>query len=326
MSKRIAVVGLGDIAQKAYLPVLAAHRDIDLVGIMGRHADKVQSIGEQYRISGRFTDLDRLLDEQPELVFIHTATESHYELVMRCLSRGIHVYVDKPLSYDISQSEEMAAEALRTGKLLAVGFNRRFAPMVERSRQWVEAAGGAETILVQKNRTKLQQRSAIESLYDDAIHSIDLALWLGTPGNLRMNGDSDAFASPGLDMELAAHTLRENKEGRLLSVFGMLRSPQPGRTSVFSMERRAGTDSERVELHGHGRTAIVQDLEQAVLTDPDSGGQTLNFGGWDSHLYRRGFIGIIQHVLQSIDDPSLCTIRADLVLPGHRLVEALINP
>ena len=75
MSKRIAVVGLGDIAQKAYLPVLAAHRDIDLVGIMGRHADKVQSIGEQYRISGRFTDLDRLLDERPELVLLEAVRD-----------------------------------------------------------------------------------------------------------------------------------------------------------------------------------------------------------------------------------------------------------
>ena len=79
MSKRIAVVGLGDIAQKAYLPVLAAHRDIELIGIMGRSTDKVQSIGEQYRINGLFTRLDSLLDEQSELMFLHIATESHNE-------------------------------------------------------------------------------------------------------------------------------------------------------------------------------------------------------------------------------------------------------
>ena len=112
------------------------------------------------------------------------------ELVMRCLNRGIQVYVDKPLSYDISQSEEMAEEARGPKICWPLVFNQRLAPMIVRSRQSVEAAGGAETILVQKNRTKLQKLTAKESHYDDAIHSIDLEQWLGTPDTERMDIDS----------------------------------------------------------------------------------------------------------------------------------------
>ncbi|UVI30805.1 Gfo/Idh/MocA family protein [Paenibacillus spongiae] len=306
---RIGVIGIGDIAQKAYLPLLAVHRDIHIAGLMSRNPDKVSQVAEQYRIDGRFTRMEELLEQDIQAVFVHSATEAHYDIVMRCLARGLHVYVDKPLSYDIVQSEEMAAEAARQGKLLAVGFNRRFAPMVLRAKEWITEAGGGGTILVQKNRIKLQGHSAKESLYDDAIHAIDLAGWLAC-------GADD-------QLELSAGAVRSNEKGQLLSVFGMLRGERA--VSAFSMERRSGADVERLEWHGSGRTAIVHNLEQAVLSEPGSGGHTLAFGGWDSHLQRRGFAGIVDHVLASLNDPQQCTVRADQVLRSHRLVEELLT-
>ena len=310
-SKRIGVVGIGDIARKAYLPLLAVHRGVHIAGLMSRNPDTVSEVAAQYRIEGRFTRLEELLEQEVDAVFVHSATETHYDIVMRCLARGVHVYVDKPLSYDIGQSEEMAAEASRQGKLLAVGFNRRFAPMVLRAKEWISEAGGAGTILVQKNRIKLQGHSAKETLYDDAIHVIDLAAWLA--------------GGAGDGPQLSAGSVRSNDKGQLLSVFGMMRGEDSGCVSAFSMERCSGVDAERLEWHGGGRTAIVQDLEHAVLSEPGIGGRTLTFGGWDSHLHRRGFAGIVDHVLAALDDPLRCTIRADQVLGSHWLVEALLS-
>ncbi|MBB3112230.1 virulence factor [Paenibacillus phyllosphaerae] len=306
---RVGVVGIGDIAQKAYLPILAVHPQVEVVGLMSRNEETIKRAADQYRIAGRFTQLEELLAQRPDVVFVHSATSSHYEVAMRCLASGVHVYVDKPLSCDIRESEEMAAEAVSRGKLLAVGFNRRFAPMVTGARQWLQEAGGPQTVLVQKNRTKPQRRIAKETLYDDAIHAIDLAMWLAS--------------ARGGEAELAAATVLADEQGQLRSALGMLRERQSGCTAVFSMDRGAGLDSERIELHGSGRSAVVEELERAVLYGDAAGGQTLGFGGWDSHLLRRGFVGVVEHTLASLADPASCSISADKVLGSHYMVEKL---
>lgn len=307
---KVGIVGIGDIARKAYLPILGVHPQVEVVGLMSRTMASVQAAADPYRIMGRYDRLEALLEQRPELVFVHSATQTHYDIVMRCLAEGIHVYVDKPLSCDIGQSAEMAAEAQRQGKLLAVGFNRRFAPMVAEARSWLAEAGGPGTVIVQKNRTKPQKRSVKETLYDDAIHGIDLAMWL--------------CGGEGADPELAAASVAADDDGYLRSVFGMLLGVDGRRCAgTFSMDRAAGADTERVELHGGGRSAVVEDLERAVLFGAAEGGRALAFGGWDSHLKRRGFEGVVQHTLDSLADPSRCEIRADQVLGSHYLVEAL---
>lgn len=61
---------------------------------------------------------------------------------MACIEKGIAVYVDKPLSYDVRQNLEMTAFAEAQAVLLAVGFNRRFAPHYVAAKAWLEEAGG----------------------------------------------------------------------------------------------------------------------------------------------------------------------------------------
>lgn len=94
MKKRVGVIGIGEIAQKAYLPILGQHDQIELVGIMSRSAATVNRVGERYRITGRYTALQPLLDQQLDAVFVHAPTETHEEIVMACLKQGVHVYVD----------------------------------------------------------------------------------------------------------------------------------------------------------------------------------------------------------------------------------------
>jgi len=96
---RIAVIGLGDIAQKAYLPVLAARRDVELV-FCTRNIDVLKKVAEQYRVPETANSLQVLLDihakseSRIDAAFVHTATESHVDIVSQCLRAGIPVLVD----------------------------------------------------------------------------------------------------------------------------------------------------------------------------------------------------------------------------------------
>ncbi|EFM12320.1 oxidoreductase domain protein [Paenibacillus curdlanolyticus YK9] len=311
VKKRIGVIGLGDIASKAYLPVLGTHPEVELIGVMSRTKSKVDAIADQYRVEGRFTALEALLDLKPDGLFVHSATEAHEQIVTACLERDIAVYVDKPLAYEIAASERMTELAAKRGVLLAVGFNRRFAPRYQEIKQWVERSGGFDLMLLQKHRTSVQQLPAAHTLYDDLIHMLDLMLWLG--------------ASP---YELTSYVQQNDHEGRLQHATGSItygsgssdRGPQ--QAAIFSMNRSAGADLERVELHGNGCSVEIVNMESATWQHGVYDSKA--FGSWDSVAKRRGFAGIIQHFLDSIDNPAQCKVKAEDVLDTHRLVERLI--
>ncbi|WP_376775386.1 Gfo/Idh/MocA family protein [Cohnella nanjingensis] len=198
----------------------------------------------------------------------------------------------------------MAELASKRGLLLAVGFNRRFAPMYAEAKAWMQEAGGFDFCVAQKHRTRQQSLQAKMTLYDDLIHMLDLLLWLG--------------AEPA---EVSAYAQETSADGRLLHASGSLR--MGARAAVFSMNRRAGGDLERVELHGGGRSAEILNLESAVWRDREQGETRKAFGGWQTIAHRRGFEGAIAHFLGSLAAPDRCDIRADRVLDAHRLVEQL---
>lgn len=304
MKIKVAIIGLGDIARKAYLPVVAHHPQVEIAALMSRSEETVERIGEAYRVPVRTTKLDALLERELDAVFVHSPTETHADIVLACLDRGLHVYVDKPLSYKLEESERMAERAAKRGKLLAVGFNRRFAPMYAEAKRWLGETGGFDLCIAQKHRTRQQMLTAKETLYDDMIHMIDLLLWLG--------------AKPG---EVTSWVSEKDAHGRLLHATGSLRIGNAA--SFVSMNRRAGGDLEKLELHGGGRSAEIVNLDSAVLRDKREGERTIRFGSWETVSHRRGFAGIVEHFLATIDRPEECLVGADKVMETHRLVERL---
>ncbi|WP_339273393.1 Gfo/Idh/MocA family oxidoreductase [Paenibacillus sp. FSL W8-0426] len=304
---RAAIVGLGGIARKVYLPLLSAHPNVELVGAMNRSPGPVDAAKQLYRLEQGTTDIKELLSWDLDAVFIHTATEAHFELVMQCLERGLSVYVDKPLSYVLRESEEMTAFAEAQGLLLAVGFNRRFAPMYQKAKEWMQAGKGFESLTVTKHRTSIQDRPAAETVYDDLIHILDLMMWYS-----------------GHDTELVQHWLRTNDAGRLLHAAG---SARLGRHAIgrFDMVREAGADLEKLELHGGGRSVEVVNMETAVYTERGALEQRETFGSWDDILKRRGFAGAVNDFLQCLETPDECIISATHVMDSHELAEQLLR-
>jgi virulence factor len=302
--KRIGIIGLGDIAQKVYLPLLSVHERVEIAGVMSTTASTVDKLQAKYRLPFGTTKLDELLGQELDAVFIHSPTEAHYDLVMNCISRGIHVYVDKPLSYEWKESVEMAAQAEKKGCLLAVGFNRRYAPLYREAKSWLLEAGGWDFCSAVKHRIKQQSHRAKKTFYDDLIHMLDLLVWLG----------DESF-------DVASHQQHVDEEGKLLHASGSLAFGAA--TGTYSMVRLSGVDLEKLELHGSGRAVEVVNLESAVFYAKGSAPHNRTFGSWDTVLKRRGFEGAVEHFLDSLDNPSDCEIRADRVLDTHRLVEAV---
>ncbi|PNB77158.1 virulence factor MviM, partial [Pseudomonas sp. FW305-BF6] len=76
---RIGMVGLGNIAQKAYLPILTKETNWSFEGAYSPSKDKRKAICSQYRIQD-FSSLQTLAD-QCDAVFVHSTTSTHFEIV-----------------------------------------------------------------------------------------------------------------------------------------------------------------------------------------------------------------------------------------------------
>ncbi|QOS80043.1 Gfo/Idh/MocA family oxidoreductase [Paenibacillus sp. JNUCC31] len=304
---RAGIIGLGDIARKVYLPLLSAHSGVEIAGIMNRSPEPVKEIQHTYRLSHGTTDLKELLSWDLDAVFVHTATEAHFDIVMQCLEQGLAVYVDKPLSYTLRESEEMTAFAEAQGLLLAVGFNRRFAPMYQKAKEWMQAGQGFESLTVTKHRTGIQERPAAETIYDDLIHMLDLMLWY-----------SDH------NVELLHQWIRKNDLGQMLHAAGTAKLSKTA-YGRFDMVRQAGADLEKVELHGGGRSVEVLNMETASYVEKEGLLRSETFGSWDSVWTRRGFTGAVDDFLTCLEAPDDCLISASHVMDSHELAEQLIR-
>lgn len=131
-------------------------------------------------LAQRHTELDALLAQGLDAAFVHAPTAVHPTIVTRLLEAGVATYVDKPLAYELADSQRLVELAEERGVSLTVGFNRRLAPGYAQC-----AEHPRELILMQKNRVGLPEDPRTLVL-DDFIHVVDtLRFWRRGPSSTR---------------------------------------------------------------------------------------------------------------------------------------------
>ncbi|WP_225098801.1 Gfo/Idh/MocA family protein [Streptomyces sp. CoH27] len=293
---KVGCIGLGDIAQKAYLPVLATQPGIDL-HLQTRTSTTLDRVADSLHLPAgrRHTTLDSLLAAGLDAAFVHAPTAVHPEIVTRLLEAGVPTYVDKPLAYELADSERLVGLAEDRGTSLFVGFNRRYAPGYALCRDHPR-----ELILMQKNRIGLPEEPRTMIL-DDFIHVVDTLRFL-VPG-------------PVDDV-----TVRARTEGGLVHHV-VLQLAGDGFTALGVMNRLSGSTEEILEVSGQDTKRQVLNLAEVI----DHKGQPTvrRRGDWVPVARQRG---IEQAVLAFLD-----AVRAGKVLSArdalatHELCERVVR-
>ncbi len=120
-------------------------------GVSGVH------YGKKFGFSETTTDINHLLEnENINTVVIATRHDSHADFVMRSLEAGKNVFVEKPLCVNLDELK--AIENLYSGiqsrgkaPLLMVGFNRRFAPQVQKIKDHLAGAKQPKSFVMTVN-------------------------------------------------------------------------------------------------------------------------------------------------------------------------------
>ncbi len=298
MQLRVGVIGLGAIARKAYLPVLAARQDLDIV-LATRSLPVLEELGRQYRITSRVQTVEELIGTGVTAAFVHAATEAHGVIVGKLLASGIDVYVDKPLSYSIDESRDLVRLAGSRGRILMVGFNRRYAPLYRA----LSATSDRSLVLMEKHRAAPPE-DVRTFVYDDFIHVVD---------TLR-------FLSPADPVAMHVAGIREGGLLRQLTV----EWTTPGSTAVGIMTRGSGCDEERLELASGETSWRVLDLRSCARWQ-ESTVELTRSGDWESPLFLRGFPQIVDAFLQAVKAGQAPAPAAEDALVTHELCEQIIQ-
>lgn len=293
---KVGCIGLGDIAQKAYLPVLTTRPGIEL-HLQTRTPATLERVGEIHHVPAarRHADLDALLAEGLDAAFVHAATEAHPEIVTRLLEAGVPTYVDKPLAYEFADSVRLVELAEERGLSLAVGFNRRYAP------GYAQCADHArDLIIMQKNRVGLPEAPRTLVL-DDFIHVVDTLRFL-------LPGETDH-----IDVRAVVH------EGLMHQV--VLQMSGAGFTALGIMNRLSGSTEEILEVSGRDTKRQVVNLAEVI----DHKGQPTvrRRGDWVPVARQRGIEQVVDHFLEAVATGR--TLSARDALLTHELCERVVN-
>ncbi|WP_200552843.1 Gfo/Idh/MocA family protein [Kosakonia sp. LAM2021] len=296
---RIGVVGLGGIAQKAWLPVLGAATDWTLAAAWSPTREKALRVCETWRIP--YADSLTSLAAQCDAVFVHTSTASHYAVVSELLNLGVHVCVDKPLAENLQDAERLIELAARKKLTLMVGFNRRYSPLYRELKQQIPQAA---SLRMDKHRTdSVGPHDLRFTLLDDYLHVVDTALWLA-----------------GGAAQLKSGTLLTNDDGAM--IYAEHHFSVEHLQITTSMHRRAGSQREWVQAVTDGGLFDITDMRewreergQGVVARP--------VAGWQSVLEQRGFAGCARHFIECVQNQTVPETAGEQAILAQRVVDKL---
>jgi predicted dehydrogenase/threonine dehydrogenase-like Zn-dependent dehydrogenase len=154
---RMAFIGAGNYAGAVLIPAFKrAGAELQVVasqsGVTGTHA------GRKFGFAETTTSTDAIFqDEAIDAVVVSTRHDSHARFVGKALASGKHVFVEKPLALtvdelaDLERARDAAVAHRGRAPMVMVGFNRRFAPHVQKMKQLLQGQHEPKALVMTVN-------------------------------------------------------------------------------------------------------------------------------------------------------------------------------
>jgi polar amino acid transport system substrate-binding protein len=251
----IGFIGAGSYAQSHLLPNLPKDPRIICKGVMTATGTGARSVAERFGFEFCTTDEQDILgNEEINTVFIATRHDSHADLVKKALRAGKHVFVEKPLCLhpeELEEIREVYEEMAQQGRagLLMVGYNRRFAPLVQKIQETLPV--GPKAMLYRINAGAIPADSWIQDpdlgggrIIGEVCHFVDLLTYLA--GALPTSVSAVALPDP--------HHCQDTLSINLSFADGSI-----GTICYFANGDKS-LPKEYLEVYAHGAVAILDDF------------------------------------------------------------------
>lgn len=300
---KLAIIGLGAIAQKAHLPVITQIPGLEVL-LCTRDKNTLKRLSELYRIDQLYSDYRDLIKAGIDAVMIHSSTVSHLQIATFFLQQGIPTFVDKPLADNAFDCEKLYELAAKHQQPLYLGFNRRFIPLYNKYLPNIQNTREHSSLLsLRWEKNRFNQPGNIRTfIFDDFIHPLD-SVNLDAKNNL----DDVHLTWQSQGEQLCRVDIQWQQQKTLLHA---------------SMNRVYGTTKERLsanyencafEFDSFVAGKRWQDNQESVIALPD----------WTPMLTGKGFTGMIDDWLSVVEKGKLAPSVVERNLASHQLAELI---
>ena len=153
---RVGVIGAGNFAKRFHLPNLAKIAGFEIYAVATATGANALHIAKKYGAKYATTDYRKIIeDKNVDAVIISTRHNTHAKIEMEALKHGKHVFVEKPAAMNEEELNELLEVAKSSGKVLMVGFNRRYSPLTKKAVEYLKKTSGPVIINYRVNAGKL---------------------------------------------------------------------------------------------------------------------------------------------------------------------------
>lgn len=181
----VALIGAGNIARWEHLPSLKQIPDVSLRAIHSANGARGKSYALRFGAAYCSTDYSQVLaDDSVRAVIIASRNQEHASQALAALRAGKHVFVEKPMALTEDECRELAQAERESGRVLTVGFNRRFAPYYRAQKRLLEKRIGPAVLNCRVNSPGISgsywmaDPSIGGAILGEACHFVDLLYWL----------------------------------------------------------------------------------------------------------------------------------------------------
>lgn len=187
-SLKIGIVGIGAQAKENILPSLLQTPDIQIIAACDSDMGRANYVRRHLPSVALFDNVSAMIDQaKPDVIIVACPPQAHRDIAKMAMSKGVHVFVEKPPCFNLSELNELVATAKEMGVVTGVGMNFRFARPIQHLRSIRDEPNFGNIAHVQINHYASKPRTplwGIDStlrsfLLAQAIHSIDLATVFG---------------------------------------------------------------------------------------------------------------------------------------------------
>lgn len=229
---RLGFIGAGSITGM-HLRNLKDVKEAKIVAFSDPNIDSAKHWAEQVGLTVKegktvFSDWREMLEKVDlDAVVILSPHSVHCEQILASLERGLHVLTEKPMVVKVSEAKKVIAAAKRTGKVVVVGYQRRFMPHFRFIREQIVKGTLGELKFIEAFVGQGWQRGTANTwrqdpklsgggfLMDTGSHFVDITLWCAQTKPVKVTA---TISNNGAPVEINDIVGVEFADGKLASI------------------------------------------------------------------------------------------------------------
>lgn len=305
-------IGAGRRAQSAHYPSVSRLDDLEIEAVAELDESRAKTVMEGYHIPRYFTDHKKMLGSLDlDVVYVIMGAPQMTEVALDCMEAGKHVFIEKPAGASLEDSQRLHDSAVANGVYCMVGYQRRYAAVVQDAMRRVSAHGGP-TLAIGEFHKFMPGGPVwgLSTLWTDVCHVVDL---------LRYMVGSEA-------VEVTSY--RDSHQWRWVHCYNALIRFANNAVGIITANRSSGARYIRMELHGMGIGCYIGLPSPLEVYEDGAGPQVLTgseIAGTDPadvHSYE-GALAMHRHFAECISEGKTPISDIRDVIHTSRLIDQI---